>query len=377
MGDAYTDFITKARKEDRLDRVWDIAITGQVGAFDKLDVGYPAEELQQFDFDIDWIRVYVRDPHTRIVGNSKLPHTPEADSFVKDLLSRMTVEEKIGQLSQYVGRTLLTGPESEYLSDSLIARGLVGSVLNISGAKTLRDLQEKNMRHSRIKIPILFGMDVIHGYKTIFPTPLAESCSWDLAAIERAAKIAAIESSAAGLHWTFAPMVDIARDARWGRVVEGAGEDTYLGSEIAKARVNGFQWNLWENNSVLACAKHWVAYGLPQAGRDYAPVDMSERTLFDTYLPPFKACIDAGVLTFMSAFNDINGIPASAHPFLLKDLLRGQWNFNGFVVSDWEAVKQLVAQGVAEDDKDATRLAFNSGIDMDMTDGLYNKYMKE
>lgn len=161
------------------------------------------------------------------------------------------------------------------------------------------------MRHSRIKIPILFGMDVIHGYKTIFPTPLAESCSWDLAAIERAAKIAAIESSAAGLHWTFAPMVDIARDARWGRVVEGAGEDTYLGSEIAKARVNGFQWNLWENNSVLACAKHWVAYGLPQAGRDYAPVDMSERTLFDTYLPPFKACIDAGVLTFMSAFNDI------------------------------------------------------------------------
>ena len=377
LGDAYTDFITKARKEDRLDRVWDIAITGQVGAFDKLDVGYPAEELQQFDFDIDWIRVYVRDPHTRIVGNSKLPHTPEADSFVKDLLSRMTVEEKIGQLSQYVGRTLLTGPESEYLSDSLIARGLVGSVLNISGAKTLRDLQEKNMRHSRIKIPILFGMDVIHGYKTIFPTPLAESCSWDLAAIERAAKIAAIESSAAGLHWTFAPMVDIARDARWGRVVEGAGEDTYLGSEIAKARVNGFQWNLWENNSVLACAKHWVAYGLPQAGRDYAPVDMSERTLFDTYLPPFKACIDAGVLTFMSAFNDINGIPASAHPFLLKDLLRGQWNFNGFVVSDWEAVKQLVAQGVAEDDKDATRLAFNSGIDMDMTDGLYNKYMKE
>ncbi|MFC2711097.1 beta-glucosidase BglX [Hoylesella oralis] len=299
------------------------------------------------------------------------------DVFVKDLLGRMTLQEKVGQLSQYVGSGLLTGPNSGALSDSLLAHGMVGSILNVGGVNNLRKLQEKNMRLSRLKIPVLFAFDVVHGYKTIFPVPLAESCSWDLDMITRTAKAAAIEASASGIHWTFAPMVDIARDPRWGRIVEGAGEDTYLGCKIAEARVKGFQWNLWQPNSVLACAKHFAAYGAPQAGRDYAPVDMSPATLAEVYLPPYKACVNAGVQTFMSAFNDINGIPATGNRWLISDLLRRQWGFNGFVVSDWNAVVQLKTQGVVEDDKGASILALNAGVDMDMTDGLYNAYIPD
>ena len=297
--------------------------------------------------------------------------------FVRDLMKKMTLTEKIGQLSQYVGGELLTGPKSGAVSDSLFVRGMVGSILNVGGVDNLRKLQQKNMESSRLKIPILFAFDVIHGYKTIFPTPLAESCSWDLALMYETAKAAAIEASASGIHWTFAPMVDVARDPRWGRIVEGAGEDTYLGCKIAEARVRGFQWNLGKPNALFACAKHFVAYGAPQAGRDYAPVDLSLSTLAEVYLPPFKACIDAGVHTFMSAFNSINGVPATSNRWLLTDLLRKEWKFKGFVVSDWNAVQELKAHGVAETDEDAAMAAFNAGVDMNMTDGLYNRCLEK
>lgn len=297
--------------------------------------------------------------------------------FVRDLMKKMTLTEKIGQLSQYVGGELLTGPKSGAVSDSLFVRGMVGSILNVGGVDNLRKLQQKNMESSRLKIPILFAFDVIHGYKTIFPTPLAESCSWDLALMYETAKAAAIEASASGIHWTFAPMVDVARDPRWGRIVEGAGEDTYLGCKIAEARVRGFQWNFGKPNALFACAKHFVAYGAPQAGRDYAPVDLSLSALAEVYLPPFKACIDAGVHTFMSAFNSINGVPATSNRWLLTDLLRKEWKFKGFVVSDWNAVQELKAHGVAETDEDAAMAAFNAGVDMNMTDGLYNRCLEK
>lgn len=296
--------------------------------------------------------------------------------FVRNLMKKMTLTEKIGQLSQYVGGELLTGPKSGSLTDSLFERGMVGSILNVGGVDNLRKLQQRNMQLSRLKIPVLFAFDVIHGYKTIFPTPLAESCSWDLGLMFETAKAAAMEASASGIHWTFAPMVDVARDPRWGRIVEGAGEDTYLASKIAAARVKGFQWNIGEPNSVYACAKHFVAYGAPQAGRDYAPVDLSLSTLSEVYLPPFKACVDAGVKTFMSAFNSVNGVPATGNRWLMTDLLRHQWGFQGFVVSDWNAVQELKAHGVAETDDDAALMAFKAGVDMNMTDGLYNRCLE-
>lgn len=308
---------------------------------------------------------------------STLTDAEKETRFVRDLMKKMTLTEKIGQLSQYVGGELLTGPKSGAVSDSLFVRGMVGSILNVGGVDNLRKLQQKNMESSRLKIPILFAFDVIHGYKTIFPTPLAESCSWDLALMYETAKAAAIEASASGIHWTFAPMVDVARDPRWGRIVEGAGEDTYLGCKIAEARVRGFQWNLGKPNALFACAKHFVAYGAPQAGRDYAPVDLSLSTLAEVYLPPFKACIDAGVHTFMSAFNSINGVPATSNRWLLTDLLRKEWKFKGFVVSDWNAVQELKAHGVAETDEDAAMAAFNAGVDMNMTDGLYNRCLEK
>ena len=318
--------------------------------------------------------VSTRQPQKR--AQKELSAADKETRFVRDLMQKMTLTEKIGQLSQYVGGSLLTGPQSGALSDSFFIRGMVGSILNVGGVENLRKLQEKNMQASRLKIPVLFAFDVIHGYKTIFPTPLAESCSWDLGLMFETAKAAAVEASASGIHWTFAPMVDIARDPRWGRIVEGAGEDTYLACKIAEARVKGFQWNLGKPNSVYACAKHFVAYGAPQAGRDYAPVDLSLSTLSEVYLPPFKACVDAGVKTFMSAFNSVNGVPATGNRWLMTDLLRHQWGFQGFVVSDWNAVQELKAHGVAETDDDAALMAFKAGVDMNMTDGLYNRCLE-
>ena len=300
------------------------------------------------------------------------------DQKVNTLLKKMTIEEKIGQLNQYTGDNSATGPITiNPNKQAEIKAGLVGSMLNIIGTKYTRQYQELAMQ-SRLKIPLLFGQDVIHGYKTTFPIPLAEAASWDLQAIELAARVAATEASASGIHWTFAPMVDIGRDPRWGRVMEGAGEDTYLGSKIAYARVKGFQGNkLGDLNSVMACVKHFAAYGAGVGGRDYNSVDMSERMLLETYLPPFKAALDAGAATFMNSFNDLNGIPATANIHLQRDILKGKWNFQGFVVSDWGSIGEMVAHGYSKDLKEAAYSAITAGSDMDMESNAYRYNLAE
>ncbi|PKP44531.1 MAG: beta-glucosidase BglX [Bacteroidetes bacterium HGW-Bacteroidetes-13] len=296
------------------------------------------------------------------------------DQKVDELLSQMTLEEKVGQLNQYTGDWTATGPITiNPNKQEEIKKGQIGSMLNILGTKYTRQYQELAMQ-SRLKIPLLFGQDVVHGYKTTFPIPLAEAASWDLEAMELSARIAAIEASASGIHWTFAPMVDISRDPRWGRVMEGAGEDTYLGSQIAYARVKGFQGEKLGNvNSVMATAKHFVAYGAAVGGRDYNSVDMSERMLWETYLPPFKATIDAGVATFMNSFNDLNGIPATGNAYLQREILKGKWNYSGFVVSDWGSIGEMVNHGYAENSKEAAFLALTAGSDMDMESSSYIK----
>ncbi len=300
------------------------------------------------------------------------------DQKVNDLLKKMTIEEKVGQLNQYTGDNQATGPITiNPNKQAEIKAGLIGSMLNVIGTKYTRGYQELAMQ-SRLKIPLLFGQDVIHGYKTTFPLPLAEAASWDLAAIELGARVAATEAAASGIHWTFAPMVDIARDPRWGRVMEGAGEDTYLGSKIAYARVKGFQGNkLGDLNSVMACVKHFAAYGAGVGGRDYNSVDMSERMLLETYLPPFKAALDAGAATFMNSFNDINGIPATGNAHLQRDILKGKWNFQGFVVSDWGSIGEMVAHGYSKDLKEAAYSAITAGSDMDMESNAYRKNLAE
>jgi beta-glucosidase len=289
------------------------------------------------------------------------------DQRVDSVLRLMTLDEKVGQMNQYNGPWTATGPltnDNNLLTQ--IKEGKVGSMLNVTGVAKTRELQDLAMQ-TRLRIPLLFGQDIIHGYRTTFPIPLAEAASWDLEAIERSARIAAIEASAAGVHWTFAPMVDIARDPRWGRVMEGAGEDPYLGSLIAKARVRGFQGRgLGNTDAVMACAKHFAAYGAAVGGRDYNSVDMSLRQLHEVYLPPFKAALDAGAATFMNSFNDLNGIPATANKYLQRDILKGDWKFNGFVVSDWGSVGEMINHGYAKDNKDASMLATNAGSDMDM-----------
>jgi beta-glucosidase len=286
----------------------------------------------------------------------------DVEGKVNSLLSRMTLEEKIGQLTQYSGDNTATGPVT-FKGDhkTLIREGKIGSMLNILGATYTRQYQEVAMQ-SRLKIPLLFAQDVIHGYKTTFPLPLAEAASWDLEAIEKAARIAAIEATAGGIHWTFAPMVDVGRDPRWGRVMEGAGEDTYLGSKIAYARVKGFQGkSLKDVDTLLACAKHFAAYGAAVGGRDYNSVDMSERQLWETYLPPFKAAVDAGVATFMNSFNDLNGVPATGDKYLQREILKGKWKFDGFVVSDWGSIGEMVNHGYSKDLEHAALQAINGG----------------
>lgn len=291
---------------------------------------------------------------------------------VDSVLNLMTLEEKVGQLNQYSGKEV-TGPVSERKTNQLndIKYGLVGSMLNVKGAKATREIQAVAMQ-SRLKIPLLFSLDVIHGYKTIFPIPLAEAASWDLDAIRSSAHIAAQEAAAAGIHWTFAPMVDVGRDPRWGRVMEGAGEDTYLGSLIAKARVIGFQGEkLGGTDAVMACAKHFAAYGAALGGRDYNAVDMSDNMLWETYLPPFKAAVDAGVATFMNSFNTLNGIPATGNSYLQRDILKGKWGYKGFVVSDWGSIGEMVPWGYAANNVDASLKAITAGSDMDMESHAY------
>ena len=299
------------------------------------------------------------------------------DQKVNALLKQMTLEEKIGQLNQYNDDSKATGPVTVDVDKvSQIRKGQVGSLLNCMGAERTRSWQKIAME-SRLKIPLLFGQDVIHGYKTTFPIPLGEAASWDLAAMQQSARIAAIEASASGIQWTFAPMVDIARDPRWGRVMEGAGEDPYLGSKIAYARVKGFQGEkLGATDAVMACAKHFAAYGAAIGGRDYNSVDMSNRMLWEVYLPPFKAALDAGAATFMNSFNDLNGIPATGNKYLQRDILKGKWDFKGFVVSDWGSVGEMQTHGYAKDGKEAAYLALTAGCDMDMESRCYKNNLE-
>jgi len=295
------------------------------------------------------------------------------------LLARMTLEEKIGQMVLITSTQVVTGASTNTSPlEREIRASRCGNVFNAFGADYVRRLQQIAVGETRLKIPLLFGFDVIHGFKTVFPIPLGEAASWDMEAVERADRVAAVEATAAGLNWTFAPMVDIARDPRWGRIAEGAGEDPFLGSAIARAAVRGFQGtSLADPSSLLACAKHFAAYGAAQAGRDYNTVDMSERTLREIYLPPFNAAVDEGALSVMAAFDELNGIPATANRFLLQQVLRDEWGFPGFVVSDYTSVNELVNHGIATNEYDAGRAALNAGLDMDMQGFIYHDYLQK
>jgi beta-glucosidase len=297
----------------------------------------------------------------------------QADSIkVENLLSQMTLDEKIGQLSLFASGWDVTGPTLNSSYKQLIRDGKAGAILNARGVDYVKSLQRIAVEESRLKIPLIFGLDVIHGYCTIFPIPLGQAASWDLDAIEKADRIAAMEASAGGINWTYAPMVDIARDPRWGRVSEGAGEDTWLGSRIAETRVRGFQGKWYgDAKHIMACAKHFAAYGAPQGGRDYNTVDMSTLSLYEYYLPSYKACVDAGVASIMTSFNEINGIPSTSNKWLLTELLRKDWGFKGFVVTDYSAINELINHGVAEDVKSAAELSLNAGVDMDMAGSAF------
>ena len=303
------------------------------------------------------------------------------DKKVEILLKKMTLEEKVGQLNQYNGFWDVTGPTpKEGLAAKKyedLKKGLVGSMLNVKGVKDVRALQKIAVEQTRLGIPLLFGFDVIHGLKTISPIPLAESASWDLEAIQKSAAMAADEASAVGINWTFAPMVDVSRDARWGRAMEGAGEDPYLGSRIAEARVKGFQGDLSSNKNILACAKHFAGYAFAESGKDYNTVDVGESTLQNIIFPPFRASLDAGVRTFMNSFNELNGIPATGNAYLQRQILKGDWDFKGFVVSDWGSIQEMKAHGFAKDDKHAAEIAINAGSDMDMESSAYVGYLAD
>ncbi|MDT0558330.1 beta-glucosidase BglX [Ichthyenterobacterium sp. W332] len=301
---------------------------------------------------------------------------------IDSLLSIMTIEEKVGQMNQLNGFWDATGPvpkegsaETKYED---LKNGWVGAMLNVRGVKQVKALQKVAVEQTRLGIPLLFGYDVIHGYKTISPIPLAEASSWDLEIIEKSASIAAAEASSSGINWTFAPMVDISRDPRWGRVMEGAGEDPFLGSKIAIARVNGFQGtNLKATNTIAACAKHFAAYGFVESGKEYNSVDIGSSTLHNIVLPPFKAAVDTNVKTVMNSFNELNGIPVTASSYLQRDILKDQWNFNGFVVSDWASINELINWGIAKNKKEAAEIASKAGSDMDMEGSVYIKELSE
>ncbi len=310
------------------------------------------------------------------VVSSALAGGKGTEKFIDSLLAVMTLEEKAGQLTQFSAQWV-PAPSGGALSPGqadLIRKGRLGSLLNLLGAEPTRSAQKLAVEESRLKIPLIFGYDVIHGYRTIFPIPLAEASSWDPAAVELSARVAATEAAASGIHWTFAPMVDIARDPRWGRIAEGSGEDPYLGSAMAAARVRGFQGDgPGTPTTVVACAKHFAAYGGAEGGRDYNTVDISERTLRETYLPPFEAAVRAGAGTLMSSFNEIGGVPSTANRFLLTDILRGEWKFDGFVVSDWNSVGELLPHGVADTPAEAALRGIVAGTDMDMEGRCYQE----
>lgn len=300
--------------------------------------------------------------------------TQRADSVLK----LMTLQEKIGQMVLYTSDWDVTGPtiRSSYLDD--IKKGNCGNIFNAHTVSYVRSLQKTAVEESRLGIPLLFGYDVIHGYKTIFPISLGESCSWDLAAMEKSARISAQEAAASGLNWTFAPMVDISVEPRWGRVSEGAGEDPFLGSCVATARVKGFQGSdLADTSTVMACVKHFAAYGAPQAGRDYNTVDMSKRVFLDTYLPPYRAAVDAGARSVMTSFNELDGVPSSGNKYLLTELLRKEMGFKGLVVTDYTSINEMVNHGIVADEEEAGALALNAGVDMDMQGEVYFKYLEK
>lgn len=304
------------------------------------------------------------------------------DTKVDSLLNLMTIEEKVGQMNLYNGFWDATGPAPKGGNAAIkyehLSKGLVGAMLNVRGVENVRAVQKIAVEESRLGIPLIIGFDVIHGYKTLSPIPLAESASWDLEAIKQSASVAAAEAAAAGINWTFAPMVDISRDARWGRVMEGAGEDPYLGSLIAKARVEGFQGNdLSDPGTIAATAKHFAAYGFSESGREYNTVDVGTSTLHNIALPPFKAAADAGVKSFMNAFNELNGIPATGNKYLQRDILKGDWGFEGFVVSDWASVAEMVMHGHASDSVQAAEFAAIAGSDMDMESYVYVKHLAQ
>ncbi len=300
----------------------------------------------------------------------------ETDARIEALLARMTLAEKIGQLTLYTSDWDVTGPSlnKNYLED--IRSGRCGNLFNAHTAAFTREVQRIAVEETRLGIPLLFGYDVIHGHKTIFPIPLAEACSWDLDLAERSARMAAMEASAGGLHWTFNPMADVTRDPRWGRVAEGAGEDPWLGGLIAAAKVRGYQGeDLSDPSTILACVKHFAAYGASQAGRDYHFVDMSERVLRETYLPPYRAAVEAGAATVMTSFNEYDGVPATANDFLLRKILREEWGFDGFIVTDYTSMNEMIAHGFSRDEKQAGEQAIAAGVDMDMQGGIYQRHL--
>ena len=307
-----------------------------------------------------------------LVTQFVVAQTPDAKSdsyrmktFVDALMKKMTLDEKIGQLNLPGSGDIVTGQASNSDIGKKIKEGKVGGLFNIKSLEKIKSVQKVAVEESRLKIPLLFGMDVIHGYETVFPIPLGLSCTWDMKAIERSAQIAASEASADGICWTFSPMVDIARDPRWGRIAEGNGEDAYLGSQIAKAMVKGYQGDLSKNNNIMACVKHYALYGAAEAGRDYNTTDMSLTRMFNEYLPPYKGAVDAGAGSVMASFNDINGVPATANKFLMTDVLRKRWGFKGFVVTDYTGINEMEAHGLG-DLKTVSALALNAGIHMDM-----------
>jgi beta-glucosidase len=306
------------------------------------------------------------------------PQDAKMEQFITALLNKMTLEEKVGQLNLLSSDWDKTGPSMSADYQQQIKAGKVGAVFNAYTADFTRSLQKVAVEQTRLGIPLLFGYDVIHGHRTIFPISLGEAASWDPVAVKASARVAATEAAAEGLHWTFAPMLDISRDPRWGRISEGSGEDVFLGSVLAKARVKGFQGDdLKATDTILACAKHYAAYGQAQAGRDYHSTDMSERELWDTYLPPFKATVDAGVGSFMTAFNDLNGVPATANNYLIQDILKQRWGFSGFVVTDYTSINELVPHGIAENLAQAGQLAINAGVDMDMQGSVFSQHLPD
>lgn len=301
----------------------------------------------------------------------------EMDLFIDNLLNKMTLEEKIGQLNLPVTGEIVTGQAKSSNVAKRIRAGEVGGLFNLKGVERIREVQRQAVEESRLGIPLLFGMDVIHGYETVFPIPLGLSCTWDMKAIEESARIAAIEASADGISWTFSPMVDICRDARWGRASEGSGEDPFLGSEVAKAMIKGYQGNNMEaNNEIMACVKHFALYGAPEAGRDYNTVDMSHQRMFNDYMAPYKAAVEAGAGSVMASFNEVDGIPATGNKWLMTDVLRKQWGFGGFVVTDFTGIAEMIEHGMG-DLQTVAALALNAGIDMDMVSDAFTGTLKK